>query len=154
MGWVRILGTGTVYGVMLHLVSHPLPVAWDGRRVDWDRWEAARSIHICPPPKASRCGCGSASQPFTARGLRNPSADDVERAALIPRIGRRPPSEGPHPVYDLAAFRCPECGEVQVWDRASDEWWTLGPEDYGPEGSRPPGEWTGGLFDLLPESIG
>lgn len=31
----------------------------------------------------------------------------------------------------------------------SDEWWTLDDDDYGPEGSKPPSEWQGGLFDLL-----
>jgi hypothetical protein len=36
----------------------------------------------------------------------------------------------------------------------SDEWWTLDESDYGPEGSIPPPEWAGGLFDLLGDARG
>ncbi len=55
-----------------------------------------------------------------------------------------------HALRDIHAFRCPDCGEVVVWDVDSDEWWTLDESDYGPDGSWPPGEWHVGLFDLLP----
>ncbi|MGZ0070008.1 hypothetical protein [Microbacterium arborescens] len=120
----------------LRLVSHPLPVAWDGREVRWGRWGATDHIRICPP-RASRCdSCGSARSPFLAVGLRAADAGPG-------RFTRR------HALRDLHAFRCPDCGEVVVWDMDSDEWWTLDESDYGPEGSRPPAEWTGGLFDLL-----
>ena len=36
-----------------------------------------------------------------------------------------------------------------MWDVESDEWWVLDESDYGPAGSMPPPEWTGGLFDLM-----
>lgn len=121
---------------MLRLVSHPLPVAWDGLAVKWSRWETSGHIQLCPPPK-TRCECGSSEAPFTAVGLRSPA---VGRE----RFARR------HALRDLYAFRCPDCGEVAVWDMTSDEWWTLDESDYGPEGSTPPADWgTGGLLDLL-----
>lgn len=74
----------------------------------------------------------------------------VEATESLPRVGRRTPLVWP--VYDIHAFRCPGCGEVTVWDVASDEWWTLDESDYGPGGSTAPPEWTGGLFDLLNEA--
>ncbi|CAN7240046.1 hypothetical protein LJR045_000962 [Microbacterium sp. LjRoot45] len=136
----------------LQLVSHPLPVAWDGRAVVWDRWEAPAPMFLCPDVKREPCSCGSTEQPFTARGRRDPSEERVAAAAQIPQIRRRAPLVWA--VYDLHAFRCPSCGQVSVWDMASDEWWTLDDTDYGPTGSRPPPEWgTGGLLDLLNDDI-
>lgn len=132
---------------MLTLVSHPLPVAWDGRAVTWTSWERQMVVQICPPPREEQCGCGSAERPFTSRGLRDPEPESVTHAASLPRIGRR--TRLVWPVYDLHAFRCPGCGEVTVWDMASDEWWTLDESDYGTHGSVAPAEWSGGLFDLL-----
>lgn len=120
---------------MLRLVSHPLPVAWDGREVKWSRWDSTEHIVICPPPK-SRCECGSQRAPFFAVGLRAVDSGPG-------RFQRR------HALRDLHAVRCPDCGQVDVWDMDSDEWWTLDESDYGPNGSTPPPEWTGGLFDLL-----
>ena len=122
---------------MLRLVSHPLPVAWDGREVKWSRWDTALDVHICGPAGYEpRCDCGSKRQPFVASGLR--AADEGPG-----RFARR------HAAKDLRAFRCPDCGQVDVWDMDSDEWWTLDESDYGPNGSTPPPEWVGGLFDLL-----
>lgn len=120
---------------MLRLVSHPLPAAWDGAPVKWGRWETSERIHVCPPPK-NRCECGSTRPPFFAVGLRAPASESG-------RFERR------HALRDLHAFRCPDCGEVTVWDMTSDEWWTLDESDYGPQGSTPPPEWSGGLFDHL-----
>lgn len=121
----------------LRLVSHPLPVAWDGSPVKWSRWETPPPVHICPPPK-QRCECGSTRPPFTAIGLRAPATG---RERFARRLALR----------DLRAFRCPECGEVDVWDMTANEWWRLDESDYEPGGSQPPSEWTGGLFDLLPQ---
>jgi hypothetical protein len=141
--------------VVLQLVSHPLPVAWDGRRVDWDRWETPDVVQICPPPKGERCVCGSSARPFSARGRRHPSQQAVDAAEGIPRIGRNRSGPLVWSVYDLHAFRCPACGQVDVWDMASDEWWTLDESDYGPRGSNPPPEWgAGGLLDLLDDRGG
>ena len=127
---------------MLRAVSQPLPVAWDGRKVDWEPWERS-TVQICPAP-ASRCTCGAVAPPFTARGLRHPDEGDLARAAAIPRIGRHTPLLAPR--YDLFATRCPGCGETDVWDMISDKHWTLDDSDYGPTGSW---EWSGGLLDLL-----
>lgn len=125
--------------VSLRLVSHPLPVAWDGREVKWGRWESPLVI-VCSGMEREGCDeCGSKRQPFTAAGLR---AADTGPG----RFARR------HALRDIHAFRCPDCGLVQVWDMDSNEWWTLDESDYGPKGSTPPPEWTGGLFDLLPGS--
>lgn len=131
----------------LHLVSHPLPAAWDGRRVDWDRWESSLPVQMCPPPKDERCACGSSAKPYTARGLRHPTDGDRATADDLPRVGRR--TALVWAIYNLHAFRCPDCGQVDVWDMASNEWWTLDESDYGPAGSVPPPEWAGGLLDLL-----
>jgi hypothetical protein len=121
----------------LRLVSHPLPVAWDSREVKWSRWERPAPVTICGPGvKPSRCDCGSERDPFVAVGLRAADAGPG-------RFARR------HALRDLHAFRCPDCGQVEVWDMASGEWWTLDDGDYGLEGSTPPPEWSGGLLDLL-----
>lgn len=129
----------------LTLVSHPLPVAWDGRAVAWDRWESPLvPMFIFPTPKRERCECGSDAAPFTARGRREPSAERVANAASLPRIGR--PTPLVWSVYDLRAYRCPSCGIVSVWDMDSDELWTLDESDYGSTGSW---AWSGGLLDAL-----
>lgn len=124
---------------MLRLVSHPLPVAWDGREVRWSRWSSSDRIHICGTLNPQRCDCGSERRPFTAVGLRAAEAG-------VGRFARR------HALRDIHAFRCPDCGQVDVWDMDTDEWWTLDESDYGPAGSTPPPEWSGGLFEFLPRS--
>lgn len=123
----------------LRLVSHPLPVSWDGCPVKWSRWDAALDVIICPPNKAPRCECGSNAKPFVSTGLRAPDTGAEQFA-------RR------HALRDLRAFRCPGCGEFAVWDMTADTWWTLDETDYGPDGSTAPvtREWSGGLLDLLP----
>lgn len=128
----------------LRLLEAPLPAAWDGRAVAWTPWGRALVVQICPPPKAERCSCGSTDRPFTSRGLRDPDAEAAAVADALPRIGRRSPLV--YPLYDLHAFRCPGCGEVEVWDQATDERWTLDESDYGPTGSW---AWSGGLLDAL-----
>lgn len=128
----------------VRLASHPLPRAWDGRAVAWDRWEREIPSFICPPPKPERCTCGSLASPYTARGLRDPDPEHVRRLKRLPRIGIRRPLVWP--VYDLFATRCPDCGEVSVWDAEADQHWTLDESDYGPTGSW---GWAGGLLDAL-----
>lgn len=123
----------------------PLPVAWDGRAVAWDPWEAPQPVTICPPPKQERCSCGSESDPFTSRGRRDPSQERLEAAEHMPRLHTRGRALV-WSVYDLFAYRCPDCGEVTVWDMASDRHWTLDESDLGPTGSW---AWSGGLLDAL-----
>ena len=66
---------------MLQDASHPLPVAWGGRKVDWEPWERS-SVLICPTPHA-RCACGANASPFTARGLRHPASEDLTRRGNV-----------------------------------------------------------------------
>lgn len=133
----------------LTIASFPLPVAWDGRAVKWDRWEAPQPVFICPPPKDERCECGSSAKPYTSRGLRDPDPALTARLDRLPRIGRRTALYWP--CYDLHAFRCPDCGDVTVWDMESNTMWTLDEADYGVTGSW---AWSGGLLDasLVPTS--
>lgn len=132
----------------LRLVSHPLPVSWDGRTVEWDRWALDPEVFICGRDgrQTARCECGSDLRPFTARGLRHPSDRMLQDHAALPSIMT---PFTPRPTYDLRALRCPTCGQVDVWDMESDEWWTLDPTDYGPAGSNPPDWGTGGLLDMI-----
>lgn len=143
----------------LQLVKHRLPPLWDGQRVEWGPYEIAPAVQVCPPPKAERCACGSDASPSHARGLRQPLPGEMvdSTKAKLGRFGRwvHVPARVPAwPLADLTAIRCAGCGEVTVWDMRTDEWWTLGPEDFGPGGSTRPAEreWSGGLFDLLPAS--
>ena len=123
----------------------PLPVAWDGRAVAWDPWEPALPINLCPPQKPERCACGSESEPFTSRGRRDPSPDRIAASEQMPRLHTRG-----RPlvwsVYDLFACRCPDCGDVSVWDMESGQHWTLDDSDLGPTGSW---AWSGGLLNEL-----
>jgi predicted RNA-binding Zn-ribbon protein involved in translation (DUF1610 family) len=143
---------------MLTLVKHRLPPLWDGVKVTWRPFKTADNYHVCPPPKkAERCPCGSTTPPLIASGLRERDGVElVTRPRKLKKSGRviDVREEVPAwPVYDLTAFRCPECGQDEVWDQRTDEWWTLDENDYGPTGSDRPyeREWTGGLFDLLPD---
>ena len=142
----------------LTLVKYRLPPSWDGWHVKWDKLEDALEVRICPPPKPERCDCGSSHPPLTARGWRQPK-DGETFESTKPKVGRFgrivhvPTTIPARPVVDLFLCRCQDCGSDEVWDMRTDEWWTLGPEDYGPEGSVRPveREWSGGLFDLLPD---
>lgn len=141
---------------MLTLVKSPLPRTWDGWQVKWDKFEESIDVQICPPPKDKRrCDCGSTREPLTARGWRQPKPGETTESTKrkMGRFGRWvyvPVMVPAWPRPELVAFRCPDCGQDEVWDMRTNEWWTLGPEDYGPDGSTRASEWSGGLFDLLP----
>lgn len=85
---------------------------WDAVPVEWSAWRTARttlSLHM--PLDAVACEeCGVLDDPVTA-------------------LGRRPGSGRLH------ASRCQHCGLDSVTDLEAGETWTLGPEDYGPDGS-------------------
>lgn len=139
----------------LELVKHRLPPIWDGWRVKWDAFEDS-AVVICPPARPERCACGSVTARRIARGWRQPKPGETTESTRrkMGRFGRwvyLPTVLPAWPIIDLHAFRCWDCGATDVWDQRTDEWWTLGPEDYGPDGSSRPveREWTGGLFDLL-----
>lgn len=125
----------------------PLPVAWDGRRVEWSREKPIEgTFFICPPPKdPERCSkCRSAAGVITYRGLVIPNpGDTVEGEALRARWrnGRIEPVREQlpaHAVVGLIAWRCRDCMHDVVWELETGQQWDLGPEDYGPEGSVPP----------------
>lgn len=149
---------------MLELVKHRLPPLWDGVPVTWRPFEPTDATFICPAPKkAERCPCGSSAHPLIAAGLRPRDGVEVVRSTRrLKKSGRvvEWQEEVPAwPVYDLTAFRCPDCGEDVVWDQRTNEWWTLDESDYGPTGSDRPEWWTGsgglqgdaGLLGLLEE---
>ena len=97
--------------------ANPLPVAWDGAPVVWGPWQV-EPVYVCAGSRSraqaqacSACG-SSAGSPLAIRGR-----VDVGGA-----------------THGLRLTRCPTCaldtvvdGELVVW--------TLGEEDYGPEGS-------------------
>jgi hypothetical protein len=139
----------------MELVKYRLPPIWDGWQVKWDAFEDPPAI-FCPPRNPERCACGSVTPRQIARGWRQPMPGEMFESTRrkMGRSGRwvyLPTTVPAWPVIDLHAFRCVDCGETDVWDQLTDEWWTLGPEDYGPQGSVRPTEpeWSGGIFDLL-----
>jgi hypothetical protein len=118
-----------------------LPRSWDGARVQWGEWFAATAVFVCPPPRAKDRAvcerCKSTAAPAHATGLLDPPApDDFEALLSLYQSGQLEGSS--RPLIWLHAFRCPDCGLDTVWDRRTDEWWTLGPEDYGVDGSHDP----------------
>lgn len=123
-----------------------LPPMWDGRVVVWDEWRPLTTpeerVFICPPPIARGChACGSLAVPMISRGRVAVSAfvtrqmldaDDDNRARLGWAAGKRKPRA----LYELTAFRCPDCLIDQVSDA---DWvmWDLDESDYSAEGSWP-----------------
>ncbi|QGJ92721.1 hypothetical protein QDA04_gp51 [Microbacterium phage Megan] len=103
----------------------PLPALWDGLPVTWSPWEPHVHVFICdrsrrtvPPPE--RCpGCDRLWLPASCHGRMRMPLDRWDIAYLV-------------------AWRCPECGHDEVFDWRTKESWSLGPEDYGPEGSVAP----------------
>lgn len=126
-----------------------LPPFWDGAKVEWKREDAPTLTFICPPPKVKeRCGaCKSAQPPVMWSGLRHPLPGETFESTKT-KIGRWghpvevPTTIAAYPVYDLVAFRCPQCGNDQVWDQRTNEWWDLEPNDYTATGSARPAEVT------------
>lgn len=103
-----------------------LPPKWDGQPATWERWESWEStLEFHLPSRELACErCGSATRPISTVGTIN---------------GKR----------RLLLERCTNCGLDTVLEsipnRFRFEWkaWTLGPEDYGPEGS----------YDTIPETL-
>lgn len=124
----------------------PLPVAWDGRQVTWARQPLFEGhVFMCPPPPPERCSrCRTSTEPVVYRGTVHPRPGESRDGEILRarwRAGRIEPVREQipaRPVLELFCFRCPECGQDEVWQLSTGEWWTLGPEDYGPEGSVAP----------------
>lgn len=101
-------------------VVHQLPPKWDGRDVNWTGWVSITTTAAVHVRRECCQQCGSLVEPVINIGkLRSP--DDQTKWAS-----------------PLAAFRCPDCRNDTVWDRETDEWWTLDESDYGDEGSADP----------------
>lgn len=128
---------------------HDLPPRWDGRVVvwdDWDRFEEKVVVFICPPPKASSrvCqACGSFAPRLMARGRVAVSAratldelldEDRKRSRLPVALRHKIPAVA---LYELTAFRCPDCLFDQVVDGTRTVW-DLDETDYLDSGSLPP----------------
>jgi len=119
-----------------------LPVLWDGQRVDWTMTEPLEGqLFICPPPKEREAcpGCGLRAEPVAWRGLVHPLEGATFRiSSPTPKRPHREVDVPAWPVIALYAWRCPNCRVDEVWDLRTNETWTLGPEDYGPDGSTAP----------------
>ena len=125
--------------------SHDLPRFWDGKAVVWRGWEAPLVAWICPPPKPSCCeACGSLARPVTnwgrvARfgGITHDmiAAADAARDRL-PTAHQHRLKGHPRALYELTAFRCPDCRHDQILDRDG-SMWNLDESDYSDEGSWP-----------------
>src|SRR5690349_10788516 len=107
--------------------EYDLPPRWDGGPVEWEPWQPATPMFICPPPDdMGACDhCGSLEERITAKGIVTPLPG-------VHRIGG----------HQLRAFRCPDCQHDRVWDSLTDDVFDLGPEDYGESGSWPPADST------------
>ena len=123
--------------------SHDLPRFWDGKAVVWRGWEAPLDAWICPPPKPSCCeACGSLARPVTNRGRVARfggithdmiAAADAARDRL-PTAHQHRIKGHPRALYELTAFRCPDCRHDQILDRDGSTW-NLDESDYSDEGS-------------------
>ena len=123
--------------------SHDLPRFWDGKAVVWRGWEAPLDAWICPPPKPSCCeACGSLARPVTNRGRVARfggithdmiAAADAARDRL-PTAHQHRIKGHPRALYELTAFRCPDCRHDQILDRDG-SMWNLDESDYSDEGS-------------------
>jgi hypothetical protein len=108
------------------VIPGPLPPTFDGRRVEWDRWEPLLPI-ICPKARG-RLGY---DEPCTQCGAA-PGAERVTYGTVTPfslpeqvrRTGGRMLQEPSHPIKRLMAFGCTACGTALVMDRGwtGDAW--------------------------------
>jgi predicted RNA-binding Zn-ribbon protein involved in translation (DUF1610 family) len=124
--------------------ARDLPPRWDGHRVEWRPWTSLRTtmrLHSKPEPCPS---CGSTADQASSAGTLHPLLGEmveVTRMKRTKRSGREYSVRAQRPAtayLALFAYRCPDCGLDTVWDTRTDEWWELGPEDYGPDGSHDP----------------
>lgn len=103
--------------------QNDLPPSWDGVPVTWAGWrdEPQTSLAYHLPLDHLACDqCGS-----LAGRLHNAGT----RPATEPREG------WPHPVRDIFASRCSDCGHDTVTDTRTNETWDLDPDDYSDAGS-------------------
>lgn len=133
---------------LLHDLDRPLPVAWDGRPLEWSPWAQSSLVFICDRSKRKNglthptcSACGSQRPALTSVALRSPLPTDTIPGEVlrIHRNGEPVHAQEPAPAYrDLHASRCLDCGHDSVVDIRTGEAWDLDPSDYGPEGSVAP----------------
>lgn len=115
-----------------------MPPRWDGLKVKWTDWtEQGHLTHYASPCDE----CGSTRPPQSCRGTVTASARHLPRfRSPNPELRRLQGAQiDAAPLKHLTATRCPDCGHTEVLDIFASQCWTLGREDYGPEGSRPQG---------------
>jgi len=122
--------------------AHDLPRFWDGKAVAWRGWEAEIEAFICPPPKPSCCpACGSFAKPAINHGrVAKLQAITHDMIAAKDAARDRLPVGLKHKIaalalYELVAFRCPDCRHDQVWERHEGTTWDLDESDYMGDGS-------------------
>jgi hypothetical protein len=106
---------------------YDLPPQWDGQAVEWGAWTAPRTtlaLHL-PADQLACDKCGVLDEREQARGF------IVQPPGSITRMYAR---------GALYAARCRHCGHDTITDLDTGEVWDLEPEDYGPQGSTPPGQ--------------
>lgn len=94
--------------------ANPLPVAWDGKEVEWDEWAEAATFTCARTLKKSRTACDRCQ------------ADPKMTLVLHGHVGEE--------ELLLTLLRCPNCGADTVVDWDNDVW-DLDESDYGPDGS-------------------
>lgn len=91
-----------------------------GRPVTWDPWRLSRVM--CLP--ARECpGCGSSAEAYFSAGTIQPRPGDTV-TVVQDRPSKRQPGRvwgketevAQWPYYGLAAFACPDCPHVEVYD--------------------------------------
>lgn len=125
-------------------VRRDLPALWDGRGVEWKGWTSGVTtarFHDLKPRCCERCA--SRGEESLNLGVVAPlpgATFDVHIARRLPsgREYLRTVAKDAWPIVQLVAFRCPDCRLDTVWDKETDEWWTLDESDYGDEGSTDP----------------
>lgn len=113
------------------IVAKPLPAKWDGIPVDW------HLDHPWRPLGRALCSRGINPEPETCATCGRARTEELFKWGHLHGLERR-----------LIVRRCPGCGADEVMDWEGN-YWDLGPEDYGDDGSSVIGET---LFDFLPDA--
>lgn len=116
----------------LHLVRDrkpvELPETWEGtgeRRILWSDWSGPHRIFMCPAPAEQEAceGCGEVTEEETSAGRILPLPGELVEVEETIESKRRPGSSWSRsvkrpasPYIRLIAFRCVECGFVEVLD--------------------------------------